>query len=190
MPREAEALLALWFGDRGRRCWFDPDPDFDGELRQRFLLLVEQALAGQLSHWEAEPESCLALLLLLDQLPRNLHRGEARAHAGDPAARRIAAQAVERGFDRRLPPDRRLFVYLPFQHSEDAADQRRSVRLIGALREALPPARRAEASAWYEHALAHQAAIERFGRFPHRNARLGRSSTEAEEAWLAAGGGF
>ena len=190
MTRDAEALLALWFGERGRRCWFAPDPAFDAELRQRFLALVEQALEGRFTDWEAEPESCLALLLLLDQLPRNLFRDQDRAHAGDAAARRIAALAVERGFDRRLPPERRLFVYLPFQHGEDAADQRRSVRLIGALREALPPARRGEAAVWYEHALQHQAVIERFGRFPHRNARLGRVSSEAEEAWLAAGGGF
>jgi uncharacterized protein (DUF924 family) len=190
MSRDAEALLALWFDERGRRCWFEPDPDFDAELRQRFAGLVERALAGELAAWDAQPESCLALLLLLDQLPRNLWREDRRAFAGDAAARRVAAQAVERGFDRRLPPDRRLFVYLPFQHGEDPADQRRSVRLIGALRHALPPALRAEGGVWYEHALQHQAVIERFGRFPHRNARLGRSSTEAEESYLAEGGGF
>lgn len=186
----AEALLTLWFGERARRCWFDPDPAFDAELRQRFAGLVERALAGELATWEAEPERCLALLLLLDQLPRNLFREGARAYAGDAAARRVAAQAVARGFDLRLPPDRRLFVYLPFQHGEDAADQRRSVQLIGALRAALPPDRRAEGEVWYEHALQHQAVIERFGRFPPRNPRLGRGATEAEEAYLAAGGRF
>ncbi|HEY1585287.1 MAG TPA: DUF924 family protein, partial [Polyangia bacterium] len=124
------------------------------------------------------------LLLLLDQLPRNLWRDGRRAFAGDAAARRIAAQAVERGFDQRLPPDRRLFVYLPFQHGEDPADQRCSVRLIGALRQALPPALSAEGAVWYEHALQHQAAIERFGRFPHRNMILGRTCTQEEMAFL------
>jgi uncharacterized protein (DUF924 family) len=190
MPREPESLLALWFDERVRRRWFDADPAFDAELRRRFTPLVERALAGELAIWEAEPESCLALLLLLDQLPRNLFRDSARAYAGDAAARRAAAQAVERGFDRRLPPERRLFLYLPFQHSEDPGDQRRSVRLIGALCDALPAGGRAEGEVWYEHALQHQAAIERFGRFPHRNDALGRSSTEEEESYLAAGGGF
>ena len=178
-------LLEIWFGDHARRWWFTPDRAFDEELRRDFAPWVDAALAGELPHWEAAPDDSLALLLLLDQLPRNLFRGTRRAHDGDPAARRVAEQSVARGFDRRVPPDRRLFFYLPFQHSEDALDQRRSVKLIGALAADLPPALHDSGRGWLDWALRHQALIERFGRFPQRNDRLGRAATAAEEDYLA-----
>ena len=178
-------LLDVWFGERARHCWFTVDRAFDEALRRDFAPWVEAALAGELSGWEATPEGSLALILLLDQLPRNLFRASRRAYEGDPAARRIADQSVARGFDRRVPPDRRLFFYLPFQHSEAGADQRRSVKLIGALAADLPPALRDTGRDWLDWAPRHQALIERLGRFPQRNASLGRASTAAEEEYLA-----
>jgi uncharacterized protein (DUF924 family) len=133
----------------------------------------------------AQPQSCLALTLLLDQVPRNIHRGTSLAFAADPRAREVASHAVDRGFDRLLPADRRWFFYMPFEHSEDLGDQRRSVSLFeswvqghadGPLRE------RAEEQLFYVRR--HAEAIERFGRFPHRNKILGRESTPAEIAFL------
>ena len=178
-------LLDVWFGERARHRWFTVDRAFDEELRRDFAPWVEAALAGELSGWEATPEGSLALILLLDQLPRNLFRASRRAYEGDPAARRIADQSLAHGFDRRVPPDRRLFFYLPFQHSETGVDQRRSVTLIGALAGDLPPALHDAGRDWLDWALSHQALIERFGRFPQRNASLGRGTTEAEEDYLA-----
>jgi uncharacterized protein (DUF924 family) len=178
-------LLDFWFGEGARHRWFTVDRAFDEELRRNFGPWVEAALAGELAAWEATPDGSLALILLLDQLPRNLFRASRRAYEGDPAVRRIADQSVARGFDRRVPPDRRLFFYLPFQHSEDAVDQRRSVRLVGALAADLPQALGDAGRDWLDWALRHQALIERFGRFPQRNASLGRAATEAEDEYLA-----
>jgi len=178
-------LLEFWFGERARRSWFVPDRAFDEALHRDFAPWVEAALAGELSAWEAAPDSSLALILLLDQLPRNLFRGSRRAYDGDPSARRVADQSVARGFDRRVPPDRRLFFYLPFQHSEDGIDQRRSVKLVAALAADLPPALRDLGQGWVDWALRHQALVERFGRFPQRNDTLGRAATAAEEEYLA-----
>jgi uncharacterized protein (DUF924 family) len=178
-------LLDFWFGEQARRWWFAADRAFDEELRRDFGPMVEAALAGGLTDWEAAPDGSLALLLLLDTLPRNIYRDSRRAFDGDAAARRIADQSLARGFDGRVPPERRLFFYLPFQHGEDAGDQRRAVRLIGALVAALPPALRDAGAGWLEAALTRQAVIERFGRFPQRNARLGRAATAAEDEFLA-----
>ena len=178
-------LLDFWFGERARRAWFAVDRAFDEELRREFGPMVEAALAGSLTDWEATPDGSLALVLLLDQLPRNIYRDTRRAFDGDAAARRVADQSLARGFDGRVPPDRRLFFYLPFEHAEDAGDQRRAVRLIAALVAALAPASRDAGAAWLDAALRHQALIERFGRFPQRNARLGRAATTEEEEFLA-----
>lgn len=183
-PR-AEALLAFWFGlpgdpDYGRKraLWFERDEAFDAEIHGRFLADYEDAAAGRLDHWRQSADRCLALILLLDQVPRNLFRDDARAYASDAAARRIARFALEQEFDRALPWVRRLFLYLPFEHSEDVDDQRLAVALmrrIGDDEEARESRARAER---------YLAVIERFGRFPHRNAVLGRTSTPAEAAFL------
>jgi uncharacterized protein (DUF924 family) len=182
---EVRTLLDFWFGapgsaerDRPRDIWFKTDPVFDKTLRQRFLGDYERAAAGTCRAWLDEPDSALALVLLLDQLPRNLFRGSPRAFASDPLAREAARHAIGRGFDRGMAPIRRWFVYLPFQHSELLADQELSV----ALTETLPDdGDKAEA---LDYARRHHRVIARFGRFPHRNRVLGRASTAEEEAFL------
>jgi uncharacterized protein (DUF924 family) len=134
--------------------------------------------------WAVSAEGALALVILLDQFPRNLHRGSPQAFAADPLARRIAAAAIAAGFDRATPWDRRKFFYLPFEHSEDAADQALSVELFAAWLVESPPERRAAAEDQFEYVLRHQEIIERFGRFPHRNVALGRVTTPEEAIFL------
>lgn len=180
-PGRARALLDFWFGPAGsaggkRDIWFEPDPHFDAALRERFLDDQQRAAAGEYDDWLAAPETALALVLLLDQLPRNIYRGTPAAYASDAQARRAARAALARGHDRRLAPVERLFLYLPFEHSEDLADQALSVRLLAALRGLDPDTGR--------YAERHREIIARFGRFPHRNAILGRASTPEEEAFL------
>ena len=186
-----DSLLHAWFQgepDTWRAAWFKADPDFDAALRRDFGALAEACAAGQHAEWAATPEGALALCLALDQLPRNLHRGTAAAFAADERARAVARQAVvARGLDRALPPMQRIFLYLPFEHSEAMEDQDLSVTLFEGLRD---DPRCAAPGASIDYAWRHRAVIERFGRFPHRNAALGRASTPAEQAWLAAGGGF
>jgi uncharacterized protein (DUF924 family) len=184
-PR-AEAVLRFWFrGAERRREWFAKDPAFDAAIRDRFLSLHEDAAAGRLAAWRGRAAECLALVIVLDQFPRNMFRGEARAFATDPLARGAAAHALERGFDRAMLPVERLFLYLPFEHSESPADQERALALMRAL--AAHP-QTADAGEWAEK---HAAVIRRFGRFPHRNAALGRASTAEEAEYLVqAGSGF
>jgi uncharacterized protein (DUF924 family) len=181
----AEALIDFWFGPpsspermRPRAVWFEPEGAFDAALRQRFLADHERAAAGALAAWQAVPESCLALVLLLDQLPRNLFRGTPRAFATDPLARQAARQAIDAGFDRGLPPVWRWFFYLPFEHAEDLADQALSLALHASLPE---DGDKAEV---LRYARGHYDIIARFGRFPHRNRILGRASTPEEDAFL------
>jgi uncharacterized protein (DUF924 family) len=186
------AVLAFWFeGDREtlRERWFTPDAAFDAAIRARFGALVAPAAAGAFDPWAATPEGALALCLLLDQFPRNLHRGTARAYACDPKAREIARAAVLRDrHDLRLTATERVFLYLPFEHSEDMADQDLSVALFEGLRD--HPAHRAPGGT-IDYAWRHWLVIREFGRFPHRNAALGRASTAAERAYLARpGAGF
>jgi uncharacterized protein (DUF924 family) len=185
---DPEALLAFWFGAgtpehlRPRAAWFAVDPAFDEEIRTRFLAGWERASRGELASWEAERDSCLALVLLCDQVPRNLFRGEARAFSTDPLALAAARRALARGDDRALAPVQRWFLYLPFEHSESLEDQRRSVALFDGLRD--DP----DSAEAIDYAHRHLVVIERFGRFPHRNAALGRASTPEEEEFLAGPG--
>jgi uncharacterized protein (DUF924 family) len=187
LPDRATALLDFWFGPPGdpareqhREIWFRSNVEFDAALRREFLADYEAAAAGMLLSWETEAAGALALVLLLDQVPRNIFRGTPRAYATDAAARATADRALERGFDQMVPPAWRLFFYMPFHHSEDLADQRRSL----ALSRALPrnPDRR-DSLRRYGHPYIE--VIQRFGRFPHRNEILGRESTPAEVAFLA-----
>ena len=179
-------VLAFWFADgpdTRRAAWFQKDDAFDAACRQ-FEPAHEAAKRGELDHWAARPEGVLALLILLDQLSRNLHRGSPEAFAADPKARAIAAAAIARGDDRTLTPVQRMFVYLPFEHSEDLADQDRSVALFESIRDGL-------GDNTVDYAERHRDVIRRFGRFPHRNAALGRANTPAEDAYLAEpGAGF
>jgi uncharacterized protein (DUF924 family) len=186
---QASALIDFWFGPprsatrfQQRDVWFGVDPVFDGPLRDRFGALQCRAAAGECESWTLEAEPCLALVLLFDQLPRNLYRGTAQAFATDPQARATAKAAIQRGFDRSLPASWRHFFYLPFEHSENLGDQKASVMLATAL------ARDPAYARALDYAQRHQAIITRFGRFPHRNAVLGRVSTPEEEAFLEEAG--
>jgi uncharacterized protein (DUF924 family) len=175
-----DEVLDFWFAGNAavfRKVWFEADMDFDAACR-RFTDALREAKTGALDHWTVTPRGTLALVILLDQFSRNLHRGSPEAFAADAKAREIARSAVGRGIDQRLAPMERMFVYLPFEHSEDVADQDESVRLFATLREAL-----GEESMRYTER--HRDVIRRFGRFPHRNAALGRVSTPEELAYLA-----
>lgn len=188
LPAAAAAVLDFWFlpvgtpgHDRPRAEWFRKDDAFDDAIRQRFGALVDTALAGNLADWDDSAEGGLARILLLDQFTRNLFRSTARAFAGDAAALALATQLVSSGRDKNLPPIRRWFVFMPFEHSESLLDQERSVALFAGLRrEAQEPAFESA----YDYAERHRAIIERFGRFPHRNAALGRASTPEELEFL------
>jgi uncharacterized protein (DUF924 family) len=185
MGHSPAELLAFWFSDQVRPRWFAKDPAFDELIRNRFAASAAAAAAGALDGWTAEPESCLALVLLLDQVPRYIHRGSPRAFAADAKARQIAELAVARDFDTRTPLDRRFFFYMPFQHSEGPADQRRCVALFRRWAEAHGGRDREWVAESMRYVLRHQEIIERFGRFPHRNQILGRESTPAEIEFLA-----
>jgi steroid delta-isomerase-like uncharacterized protein len=194
---EPEALLAFWFGadlespaavGERMRFWFGGEPGVDRELRARFVDWPDRAARGELDAWAAAPRSALARVITLDQLPRNLFRGSARAFAYDALALEAAEAAVAAGFDGALHPIEAGFLYLPFEHAERLEAQQRSVALLEALEARGAPALRSVFAEWADYARRHRAVIERFGRFPHRNAVLGRLPTAAERAWLAAGG--
>lgn len=187
-----EDVLAFWFGwpdaadyAQYRKAWFVKDATFDAAIRERFLGTWQRASQGGLADWAASPRSTLALIVVMDQFPRNLFRGDGRSFSTDSRALQIACNLVDAGFDAVLLPVERSFVYLPFEHSEDPAMQDRSVQLFAAL-EAHPAGPQ-----MLDYACRHRDVIARFGRFPHRNAALGRISTPEELAWLAQpGSGF
>jgi uncharacterized protein (DUF924 family) len=191
-PR-AQAVLDFWFGAPDdplhrspRERWFTKDPAFDAECARRFGDLIEQALAGSLVHWAATPTGALAQIVVLDQLPRNVFRGRARAFAGDARALAAAQAMVTAGDDRALSGVQRQFVYLPFEHAEDLAMQREALRLFAQLERDEPAL--AGVLHWAQR---HHDIVERFGRFPHRNAALGRASSDEELAFLQQpGSGF
>ncbi|CAB3748618.1 DUF924 family protein [Paraburkholderia solisilvae] len=185
-PR-ARDVLDCWFGAPGspefgvnRKQWFKRNAAFDAMLRTRFGGLIDAGLAGELDDWEATPLGALALVIVFDQFSRNCYRHTARAFAADPAALPIARRMVAKGADRLLPgPYHRAFAYLPFSHSETMESQRESLRLFSELdNEAIDPS-------YYRFAVRRAEVIERFGRYPHRNAALGRESTDEERAFLS-----
>jgi len=167
-------VVGFW-KEAGPGKWFAKDEAFDDLFRQRFEALHVRAARRELDGWTETPEGSLALLILLDQFPRNVFRGTGHAFATDPLARMVARRALEAGHDRQVEGDIRRFFYLPFQHSEDLADQDRQVELFQTRMDRKPDDR------WAEH---HHAVIARFGRFPHRNAALGRDTTPEERAFL------
>jgi uncharacterized protein (DUF924 family) len=174
-PAWVDAVLRFWFEENGPRQWFAKDAAFDAALRERFGPLHAHLAEGDWSDPTDTPRHALAAILVLDQFSRNLHRGDARAFANDRRARALADAALEQGFDQAMSPAERLFLYLPFEHSESLADQDRAVERVRALGN----------DEWTKYALAHRDLIERFGRFPHRNAVLGRASTPEELDALA-----
>lgn len=173
-------ILDFWFSPLVRRLWFDSTPEFDQELKMRFEFMVQAAARGELDTWQRTPEGALALVLLLDQLPLNIYRGQAQSfHLGDQALA-VAKAAIAQGFDRTLPHEQLSFLYMPFMHSESLPDQDKSVELF----------ERAGLSANINFARHHRELVRKFGRFPHRNASLGRKSTPEEEAYLHSKGAF
>jgi uncharacterized protein (DUF924 family) len=172
------SVLAFWRA-AGPEQWFKKDTAFDESIRARFLETYDAAAAGKLSDWEQTAEGTLALTIVLDQFPRNMFRGDARTYAADPQARAVAERALLRGFDQKMPLSDRQFFYLPFEHSEAMTDQERCCALFAATGDA-------DLLKW---AQLHADIIRRFGRFPHRNTMLGRSTTPEEQAFLD-GGGF
>jgi uncharacterized protein (DUF924 family) len=179
-PRAAQ-VLSFWFG-QPRSAWFAKDAAFDAEIRTRFLPLYEEAAARRLAAWKERPGECLALVIALDQFPRNMFRAgspaAARAFAADALALDAARHAVAWGYDRGMTPEERMFLYLPYEHSESLADQLTCCELMARL---LPYE---ETAGVYAYAVAHRRIVERFGRFPHRNAALGRASTADEIEFL------
>ena len=168
---KAADVLDFWFSRS--KDWFAKSPEFDEEIRARFLALHEAAASGELEFWKQDHLGCLALVIALDQFPRNLFRDRARAFATDEMARATARSLLRRGWDQRLTKDERLFAYLPFEHSEALADQELCCELMKPLGPEL-----------LQYAERHREIIQRFGRFPHRNAALGRDSTPDEVAFL------
>lgn len=193
-PPDFEPVLARWFGEPAdtpeylaerQSLWFGKDPSVDSELARRFGPLLAQGARGGLDRWiERGPRGTLALIVLLDQFPRNIHRGTPRAFAQDDRALAVAIEAVEAGLDRGLRFAERVFVYLPFEHAEDLRMQERSVALFERLAREAPAAIRPWTDMTVEYAVRHEAVIRRFGRFPHRNVLLGRASTPEEQAFL------
>lgn len=173
-------ILDYWIGEVGEDGWFAGGEALDGEIRERFAEVWQAAAEGGLEHWVEGAAPTLAYLVLCDQMSRNMHRGSARAFATDARALAAARKAIDEGWDMAVPEPERMFFYLPFEHSESPADQARSVRLM-AERLPLDPA-------MLLHARAHQEIIARFGRFPYRNAALGRPNTPEEAAFIAEGG--
>jgi len=182
----AEKVLRFWFADEpGSResmlhsRWFFPTPEFDRLCTTRFLASHEDAARGRLEDWKNDPRSCLALILLVDQFPRNMFRGTARAFATDAKARELTRHAVSAGFDRELSPVKRMFLYLPLEHSENLNDQLESVRLTSEL-----VSENRDYSEILLYAEQHLEVFRRFGRFPGRNDALGRQSTQEEIDFL------
>lgn len=176
VPADARSVVDFW-RDAGPGLWFAKDPDFDRRFRERFLRLYLAAARGERADWSKTPEGAMALVLLLDQFPRNAFRGTPRMYATDAMVRQIADAALTAGHDQAVEAKLRLFFYLPFGHSETLADQDRSVALNEALGE---PS--------VSHARHHRDIIQRFGRFPHRNPILGRTMTQEEQRYLDEGG--
>jgi len=186
-------LLDFWFGDNPddaavaesrAELWWGHRQDTDELLQLKFGAAASAAAAGVLDHWTGSPRGRLALILLLDQLPRAVHRATPAAFAQDAKARAVAERGLKSGADRLLRPIERLFFYLPFEHSEDLADQNRSVELYRELVKSVPTAQRETFAGFVDYAVRHRDMITRFGRFPHRNQILGRESTPEERAFL------
>lgn len=174
----ARGIVDFW-REAGQAKWFGGGDAFDAELRERFEAAHFAAARRELEAWMESADGALALLILLDQVPRNIFRGSAHSYATDPLALHYAERMLESGLDREVEPGLRVFCYLPFEHSEKLTDQERSVALMADLGEV-----------YADYAVQHFDVIERFGRFPHRNHALGRVNSADEQTWLDAGGGF
>lgn len=180
-----EQILNFWFGSpesvnygKSRKIWFSKDPSFDRDITERFLPDYEAAVAGAYNGWKVSSDGCLALILLFDQFPRHLFRGDRRAFATDAQALATAQHAIAEDFDQALLPVQRIFIYLPFEHSENLEHQRLSVERFRQLVD------HPEAADMFPYAVRHKEIIQRFGRFPHRNRILERTTTPEEAEFL------
>lgn len=177
MNQMAKDVITFWI-EAGPQLWFRGGEDFDARCREKFLDLHMSSARAELYGWAESAEGALALILLLDQIPRNIFRGSAHIYATDPMALAVANIALKHGHDKQYDTELRSFFYMPFMHSESLADQKRCTELFGKLTGS-------SSAKWATH---HRQIIERFGRFPHRNRYLGRGTTAEEQAWLDAGG--
>lgn len=178
MRNVIEDVLDFWFEESTPEQWFQKNDAFDEEIRARFGKDYDLAVNGVYDGWRETARGCLALLIILDQFSRNMFRGDKKMFATDGKALDIARHAVDNGFDNGLTTDRKAFLYLPFEHSENMADQKKSVELFSSLKN--------DNAGYYDFAVRHYDVIKKFGRFPHRNAILGRQSTTEEEEYLSA----
>ncbi|RYF40771.1 MAG: DUF924 domain-containing protein [Comamonadaceae bacterium] len=193
------SILEFWLGegyaagwpsrDMGKQ-WFGGTPELDRQIDERFGARVAQALAGGLSDWEAQPLDRLALVILLDQFPRNIHRGQAQAFAGDERAQRLVSEALAQGLDQQLPWVGRMFLYMPLMHAEDLQQQEEGVRRFRRLAEEVPADLRVTLTSSLRFAEEHRDIIARLGRFPYRNNALGRTNTALEFEFLKNGPRF
>ncbi len=176
-------VLSFWFEETQPQQWFQKDENFDSEISERFMLTYEMAKKDLCASWTQDADGVLALCIVLDQFPRNMFRGSPKAFETDEKALLLAKEAIHKGFDQILSPERRHFIYMPFMHSEDINEQKRSVELFKSMRE--------DNELSYNYAVKHMEVIEKFGRFPHRNKVLGRKTTKEEQKYLnLPGAGF
>lgn len=176
----SDGVLDFWFSELVRPLWFNSTQEFDDELREKFLETYQAALGGKLSDWEKTPLGALALVICLDQFPLNMFRGRVESFEGEIPSLHVAERAIEKGLDQQLEGVQKAFLYMPFMHSEDMAQQDRSVELFS-------KAELKDNLHWAKH---HRGIVQRFGRFPHRNAILGRESTPEELVYLQSGEAF
>ncbi|HEY5683492.1 MAG TPA: DUF924 family protein [Sulfuricaulis sp.] len=188
-----DSILRYWLGvfyddadviREKSALWWKKDPEVDEEIRRRFEPLLAEEMRGALESWSAKPRGHLARILLCDQFPRNIHRGKPESFMYDARAKQLARVALDRGWDKPLRPVERVFVYIPFEHSEDAQDQSQSVEFFSALYNVVAEDLKQPFRYYLDFAKKHKEIIDRFGRFPHRNALLGRLSTPAEFEFL------
>jgi len=175
-----QTLVDFWFSEKASQYWFNSTEAFDQQLRDDYAALWQQARDGELDSWKTQPMGCLALVILLDQLPLNMFRGAANSFSTEAQSREVAALAIDQGFDVDMDPKHKSFLYMPFMHSEDLQDQERSVNLFN------QPGLEGN----YRFAKHHRGIVEQFGRFPHRNEILGRESSDAEIEYLSSKQGF
>ena len=176
----ADEVVEFWFSEPIRKQWFNAGDGLDEDIRQRFLPTWQAARDGELAHWEASPHGALALVIVLDQLPLNMFRGQPDSFSTETASREVADRAIAAGLDQQLHSDHQMMLYLPYMHGESLAHQDRAIELFNA-------AGLADNAKWASH---HRGIVARFGRFPHRNAILGRDSSANEIEWLASPDAF
>ncbi len=183
MQDTKQEVLHFWFEELEPQQWFQRNDEIDQLICERFFIIYDMAKKDLCNPWAIDADGALALTIVLDQFPRNMFRDDSAAFATDDKALLVAKQAISKGFDQILEPVKRGFLYVPFQHSEEMRDQNRSVELMSAMKNENP--------AGYDYAIRHRVVIEKYGRFPHRNAILGRESTPEEEEYIAQpGAGF